>query len=104
MGHARVLAGVEKIDHQLFLFQSIVKQGWSVRETERQSKLIEHKGTPRKKANPNISDDLKRVQDQLASYLETKVLIKPKGKNKGSITFEYFSNDDLDRLIQLIEK
>ena len=42
MGHARVLAGIEKIDHQLFLFGAIVKNEWSVRETERQGKLISH--------------------------------------------------------------
>ena len=103
MGHARVLAGMDKIDHQLFVYQLIIKDELSVRATERLSKNL---NTAQKKTSrsTSVSADIKHVQDQLANYLETKVVVKAKTKGKGTIVINYFSNDDLNRLIGLIEK
>ena len=103
-GHARTLLSVPEIEKQLYFLDSILKEGWSVRELETriQSKrmLLIH-GKHRK--TTNLAPALVSILDDLRRRLGTQVRLVPSGK-KGKIIIEYYSEDDLDRLYQTFMK
>jgi ParB family transcriptional regulator, chromosome partitioning protein len=100
MGHARLLAGVGEKDHQKFLRDAIVKKGLSVRQAEALARKLKNPPSPKKilsKDDPyilSLSDNLKRS-------LGTKVEIKKDGK-QGQILLYFFSDDELDRLVEFL--
>ena len=99
-GHGRALAGIKDEDRQLRIAGKIVKDGLSVRETE---KLASEKtGTRKKKSTAKAKDpDVARVEEDLKEALGTRVNIKRTGK-KGKIEIEFFSRDELERLIEML--
>lgn len=100
--HGRTLAAIEDEAEAVALAEKIVKDGLSVREVE---KLAASKGKPRKK-KPTVKKeknaDLLKVEDDLKNSLGTRVSILPNG-NKGKIEIEYYSKDELERLIDLLK-
>lgn len=103
-GHARAILSLETKEKQIELSSFIIKKGLSVREAEALAKRWSTKG------KASISKSLKRedrssqlhsIQDSLRRHLGTKVHILPKGQ-KGKIEIEYYSNQDLERLVDLI--
>ena len=100
-GHARsLLALFNKTDVDAALSKIIVK-GLSVRETER---LVKNINTPKKKKKETVqSKQLKHVENDLINYFKTKVKIQKKGK-KGRIVLEFYSDEDLIRLVELLTK
>ena len=101
-GHARCALTLEGFELRNFLFDQVANNGLSVRQTENLAKQLQ-KGRPEKKEKkPDVYDiELKRIQERLSSDLGTKVTIS-KGAKKGVIEIEYYSNEDLERLINLI--
>lgn len=104
-GHARALLAVEDLALQLELAQKIIEEGLSVRQTE---SLVNHLATakPKKPAAKPNSMMLKYytdVAEDLGSRLGTKVKIH-EGANKGKIEIEYYSKDDLERILFEIRK
>ena len=104
-GHARTLVVVEDPGEQLALAKEIAEKGLSVRDTER---LIKLKG--RKKAKPEdpekTADDPLKIfyrdyEEQMHTLLGTKVRINRRDKNKGRIEIDYYSQDELERLMDL---
>lgn len=105
MGHARALLSLEDRDLQLKAAQEIIDKSLTVRETERYIKnLIKNK---EKKVENNSSNSLSHIytdiQNSLSQYLGTRVKILP-GKTKSKIEIEYYSEEDLDRLLSLLQK
>jgi len=100
-GHARTLVSVENDDFRRQILDKIIKEGLSVRETE---KIANEIGKPKKKASvkKDKDPDVKRVEEELKEAVGTKVNIIQLGK-KGKIEIEYFSRDELDRLIDLLK-
>ena len=99
-GHGRALVSVEDEKKRRSITDKIIKNGLSVRETE---KLIqEQSGKPKKPAKKAKDPDLARVEEDLKEALGTRVSIKHSGK-KGKIEIEYFSRDELERLIDMLE-
>ena len=98
-GHARallVLSGKKQVETA----NKVVREGWSVRQIEKlvaQDKLGK-KPPKMKKKDP----DLERVESELKEALGTRVKIKENGK-KGKLEIEYFSRDELERLIELFK-
>lgn len=94
-GHARCLIVLSDEIKQQVAARYIIDNKLSVRETEKYVKKI-HEDTPKKidKINPDIVD----IENRLKNILGTKVKLLAKN-NKGKITIEYFSNDELDRII-----
>ena len=77
-----------------------MKEGLSVRQIE---KLAKDSKTGKAKAKPREKNaDVKRVENDLKEALGTKVTLNQKGK-KGKIEIEYYSKDDLERLIELLK-
>lgn len=103
MGHARALAGVEKIDLQLSIFKDVIGKNLSVRQTESLVSQRNSQQTPRpakeNKVQPNF---VKRWQDDLSSQLSTKVTIQHSEKGSGQVVLSYADEKDLERIIELI--
>jgi ParB family chromosome partitioning protein len=102
-GHARALVSVLDERIQLKLFERIVKRGLNVRQVEQ---LVRNLGKAKgeKKVftlSPASQSALSSVEDKLRQTLGTKVTVDHAGGGKGEIKIEYYSNDDLERLIDL---
>ncbi len=103
VGHARALLGVESQKERDRLFIRTIKKGLSVRELESlvQSKS---KGSARRVSAQTTKDhEVVALEEDLQRTLGTKVRVMPQ-KKRGKIVIEYYSLDDLDRIIQLIKK
>lgn len=103
-GHARALIPIEDDDLQLQLAQRIFDEKLSVREVEKIVKgiLKPDAKRPKKEEIPqNIQYIYEDIENRLKEKLSRKVEITSKGKNgSGKIEIEFYSNDDLDRLIE----
>ena len=104
-GHARCLISIEdpELQHQLAL--RIFDEKLSVRETEKLvRKLLQENNTPQKKINdPVLSAIYADLADQMKRIFGTKVEIHQRNDQKGKIEIEYYSQDELNRLIELIQ-
>ena len=101
-GHARAIAGLEGEAIQLAAAQKAAKEGWSVRQIERFTQAQLDPQKRRKPARSRVkSADVRAVEEELAQALGTKVAINGTEK-RGKIEIEYFSRDELDRLIDLL--
>lgn len=102
MGHARALINVDVVDKQLFIFQEIKNKELSVRQTE---DLVRKLYTSVKNAvndsvKSQLSPALKKIEDNLASHYSTKVKMSHSKKGFGSITFEYYSLEELNSILE----
>ncbi|MCY7292408.1 MAG: ParB/RepB/Spo0J family partition protein [Ferruginibacter sp.] len=101
MGHARALINVDMIDKQLFIFSEIKSKELSVRQTEELVRKIYH-GTDAVK--PSVKASLppafKKIEDNLASAFGTKVVLAHSKKGNGSISFDYYSLEELNGLLE----
>lgn len=100
-GHARAIVSAGSITHQMEIAEAAVKNGLSVRQIEKMAQ--EKKSSAGSKAKPRQKNaDVKRVEDDLKDVLGTKVTLNQKGK-KGKIEIEFYSREDLERLIELLK-
>lgn len=105
MGHARALSGVENIEKQLYIFNEVVQNGLSVRQTEELVRKTHHieKGNVKKPVKSSLPPAYKKIEDNLASHFSTKVKLD-RGKNgKGSIVIEFYSDEELDSILEKID-
>lgn len=100
-GHAKVIAGIEEESKQLQLAEDTIKHGWSVRQLE---KMAKEEKTPAKRSRKTVAKNanVKRVEEDLKAVLGTKVTLNQKG-NKGKIEIEFYSKDELERLIEMLK-
>ena len=104
MGHAKAILGLEDVDKQLFVHDEIVKNGLSVRKAEELVREIQKSGI--KKNAPkqeSVSFEYQKIQDDLASKFATRVKLKVQGKGKGAIEIPFMSEDDLSRILELLD-
>lgn len=100
MGHARALINVDSIDKQLFIFDEIKEKGLSVRQTEALVRnLYKDNSTVKKHTKNSLPDGFQRIEDKLASHFSTRVKLRHSKSNSGSITFEYYSQEELNKLL-----
>lgn len=105
MGHARALVNVEDADKQLYIHQEIISKQLSVRKVEelvRDLQQVANRKNTNTKA-PVMSFQYQKVQDDLASKFGTKVKLKVQGKGTGSIEIPFLSEDDLNRILELLD-
>lgn len=104
-GHARALLAIEDEDMQHTVAQQIFDEKLSVRDTEKLVKSIQN-GKKNTKEKEVLDPKLKVIYDDLAEQMKkilgTKVLINTKDEKSGKIEIEYYSQDELDRIIDLI--
>ena len=105
-GHARALLGIEDAEKQYTTAQKIFDENLSVRETEKLVKKIQkNKEVPEEKkkvSDPAMEAIYHDLEEKMKSILGTKVAINKKDDQKGKIEIEYYSMDELDRIIDLI--
>lgn len=103
-GHARAVLGVENGEQQFQLANKIVQEVLSVRDVE---KLVKMMNRPEKKKKeekgPDIQLIYRQLEEKLKSIMGTKVTINRKDRNKGRIEIEYYSQEELERIIELME-
>jgi len=106
-GHARALLGIEDQEKQYQTAQKIFDEKLSVRETEKLVKKIqqekeEDKSKKEVKIDPKMAAIFGDLEETMKMILGTKVAINQKDDKKGKIEIEYYSMDELDRIIDLI--
>ena len=103
MGHARALINVDTVDKQLYIFNEIVKSGLSVRQTEELVRKLYKSGHPKKETEKStLPPAFKKIEDNIASHLSTKISLNHSKKGNGSILIEYYSIHDLNRILEQI--
>ena len=102
MGHARALVNIDTIDRQLFVFNEIRDKSLSVRQTEelvRNMYKAEKPGAVKSSVKSDLPAAYKKIEDNLASHFATKVKMVHNKKGYGSITIEYYSLEELNKLL-----
>ena len=103
-GHARALLGVSDPQQQLALAQKVEQEKLSVRESEKAVKLL---GREKEKKKSQVDEAVELVfqdmENRMKTVMGTKVNISRKDKTKGKVEIEYYSEAELERIVELIE-
>ena len=99
-GHARALLAVEDKDLQYKLAMKVFDEKLSVREIERMMQLLSKEDKQEKKEPENLFV-YQDIEEKMKALLGTKVSINHKANNKGKIVIDYYSNDELERILDL---
>jgi len=99
MGHARALINVDKIDQQLFIFDEIKTKDLSVRQTESLVRNLYKEKEGKKSSNVRDFLRVSKMEDKLASHFSTRVKLKHSKNGSGQITFDYYSLEELNKLL-----
>jgi ParB family chromosome partitioning protein len=103
-GHARAILGLESGEMQYMAAQKVFDEKLSVRETEKLVKLLLHPKLPAAKERDSQADAVYRqLEEKLKGIVGTKVSIQRGRGEKGKIEIEYYSREELERIIELIE-
>ncbi len=106
MGHARTLINIENVDLQLNIFNKIVEEELSVRKAE---ELVRESAKPKpqkketQKSEMQSSPEMKQLQDKLSSHFGTKIKVATSSRDKGEIKIPYYSVEDLNRILEILE-
>ncbi len=102
MGHARALINLPNEKTQIRLYDKIVDGGLSVRKVEDLVKAFTKRSVKHiKRVEGESSPGTSSIEEKLRQYLGTKAVLRPKENGRGEIVIEYYSLEDLDRLIDL---
>lgn len=106
MGHGRAIINIEDQDVQTDIYQKIVSENLSVRETEALVKIYQDglkpaPAKPKKATNFTIADEQKKA---FTEFFGSKIEVKVAGNGKGKITIPFHSEEDFNRIIKLINK
>ncbi len=115
VGHARALVNVPRRESQIALWKKIVTEGLSVRRTEAMAReaMTEHAAPAKKKksaeqiplSSQSMAADItyRTIESRLRHALATQVRVRDAGEGKGEIVIEFYSDEELERLLELIE-
>ena len=109
MGHARALISIGDEKKQLKLYGKILSDGWSVRKIE---EAVKGKDTssPKKSSSSSGTSPMRGdssfngIETRLRHKFGTKIVIRKNTSGGGEVAIEYYSPDDLDRIIELLEE
>jgi ParB family transcriptional regulator, chromosome partitioning protein len=98
------LVNVDTVDKQLYIFNEIVKNGLSVRQTEELVRKLYKSGSgiPKQPEKSTLPPSFKKIEDNLASHFSSKVKLNHSKKGNGSILIEYYSIHDLNKILEQI--
>ena len=104
MGHARALLGISNKAQQSAVWRAVVAKELSVRETESLvNRLKKESGDSRKRKEGSDEIYFTNISEELSRNFGTKVKIRRRGQ-KGKVEIEFYSNEDLDRLLHLLNR
>ena len=103
-GHAKAILGLEDKEEQRAVAQKVVEEQLSVRDTEKYIKSLLDKKNEPAVTKPVLKNQTlyETLESRMKSRMGTKVQIKRKSDDKGKIEIDYYSNDDLERIIELM--
>lgn len=102
-GHGRALLAITDGDEQFKVAQKIIDEDLSVRSIEKIVKMLKAETKEKQEKQSPNHIFLKEISERLEERFGTKVQFKEKAKNKGKIEIEYYSMEDLDRIMNLLE-
>lgn len=102
-GHARALLGIEDKELQRTLASKVFDNKLSVRETEKLVRSYQEEKKEKKKETIDNDFIYKDIEDKIRTILGTKVTLNHKKNNRGKIEIEYYSNEELERILELLE-
>ncbi|MBK0377677.1 ParB/RepB/Spo0J family partition protein [Mucilaginibacter segetis] len=104
MGHAKALLAVDDSTTQIYIHQQIVKQGLSVRKVEEMVRDIQRAPNKKEGKQPEpLSFQLQKIQDDLTSKFSSRVKLKVNTQGNGSIEIPFLSEDDLGRILEMLD-
>jgi ParB family transcriptional regulator, chromosome partitioning protein len=106
MGHARAIIGLEHVDQQLYVFRETMQNGLSVRQVEQMVKKIgveKPASQPKTAASVKLPPAYKRIEDNMASHFSTRVKLDRKKTGKGNVVIEFYSDEDLERIMEKMQ-
>ncbi len=104
MGHAKALITIDDPAKQLYLHQHIIQQGLSVRKAEELAREMQKSPVKKEGKQPEpVSYQLQKIQDDLASKFSTRVKLKVGNKGNGVIEIPFLSEDDLGRILEMLD-
>lgn len=105
MGHARALIEIDEPDAQLNIYKQTTENEWSVRQVENAVKQWRERQNkkPLPDTEQKLSIHLRKVQDNLESHFGTRVTIKQTADGKGQIAIGFGSDDELNRILDLMQ-
>lgn len=101
-GHAKVILSVPS-EKQLEIAQYVVDNKLSVRETENYAKSLTQPKKQKPEMNSQFKEHIEALENDISSSIGSKVKIRH-GKGKGKIEIQYYSNEDLERIIEILKK
>jgi ParB family chromosome partitioning protein len=105
MGHARALINVDTVDKQLFIYNEIRSRSLSVRQTEDLVRKMYKSGTAagvKESVKSNLPPAYKKIEDNLATHFSTKVRLNHNKNGHGAISIEYYSIQELNKILDQI--
>ncbi|TZF81300.1 ParB/RepB/Spo0J family partition protein [Pedobacter sp. BS3] len=104
MGHAKAILGLDDVDKQLFVLKEIIAKSLSVRKAEELVRDMQNRTLKKKAQNTgSFSFQYQKIQDDLASKFSSRVKLKVQGQGKGAIEIPFTSEDDLSRILELLD-
>ena len=103
-GHARALLGIENEEEQFILAQRVFDEKLSVRDIEKIVKNRSKEKVEKKKIETQFTNVYTDIETKLKDRLSTKVKVTGKENGSGKIEIEFFSGDELERILDLINK
>jgi ParB family chromosome partitioning protein len=103
MGHARSIIGLDMIDQQLYVFREVQQKGLSVRQVEQLVKDMQagkESSDKTKQIAQKLPPAYKRIEDNMASHFSTRVKMDRKKNGKGAVVIEFYSDTDLERIME----
>ena len=101
-GHARALLAIDDEEQQYQLANRIFDEKLSVRETEKLVKALKNPKTEKKAQKIEHTFVYDNIEEQMKNIIGTKVSVNPKANGKGKIEIEYYSEEELERIYDLI--
>ena len=103
-GHARALLAVENPEEQYNLAQRIFYEKLSVRDVEKLVKNLHKPAKPKKVDDKTMQVIYQDIEEKLKQKLGRKVTVTSKGEGSGKIEIEFYNHEDLDRLLDVLNK
>ena len=103
-GHARAILGVRKSLQMMTLYQKVIRSGLNVRQTEELVKNIAESSKELQKIQKSAprNSEIVQIENNLISKFGTKVVIQKKRGGKGKIQIEFYSENDLQRILDIL--
>jgi ParB family chromosome partitioning protein len=108
LGHAKLIKGITDRERQLAVCKEIIAKGLSVHGTEAHLKQLAQEEPaqepPAPRETPHKTTHVQSIEDELRQKLALKVEIRVRGKDRGQIVLDFESNDDFERLLEVLRQ